>query len=118
MKINHKQPLLLLIDIILINIALWFAVFLRYEGRIPISFLQNWAYFTLVMTAIRIVCFSAFGLYQSLWSYSSLPELFQIFKAVFISSLLQYLMVMILMNFSFSRSVFIIDFGVALILTG
>ena len=117
MKPNVKHLLLLLIDVTLLNIALWFSFYLRYEGRIPFSFMQPWGYLALVMVTARIVCFIAFGLYQSLWSYSSLPELAQILKAVTVSSLLQYL-ICNLLDFRISRSVFIIDFGVVLILTG
>ena len=117
MKPTSKHLLLLLIDIALLNIALWFSFYLRYEGRIPLSFMQAWGYLALAMVTIRIVCFVVFGLYQSLWSYSSLPELLQIFKAVLVSSILQYLVNDIL-DFGISRSVFVIDFGVVLILTG
>lgn len=117
MKPTSKHLLLLLIDIALLNIALWFSFYLRYEGRIPLSFMQAWGYLALAMVTIRIVCFVVFGLYQSLWSYSSLPELLQIFKAVLVSSILQY-MVNDILDFGISRSVFVIDFGVVLILTG
>ena len=117
MKPTFKHLLLLLIDITLLNIALWFSFFLRYEGRIPLSFVQNWGYLALVMTIVRIACFIAFGLYQSLWSYSSLPELLQIVKAVVISSGLQYL-ISNFIDLRISRSVFVIDFGVVLILIG
>ncbi|NLY88866.1 MAG: polysaccharide biosynthesis protein [Firmicutes bacterium] len=117
MKPTRKHLLLLLIDIALLNAALWFSFFLRYEGRIPLSFVQDWGYLALVMTAIRIACFVAFGLYLSLWSYSSLPELLQILKAVLVSSVLQYV-INYLLDFGISRSIFIIDFGVVLILTG
>lgn len=117
LKFTAKRLLLLLIDVVLLNMALWFSFYLRYEGKIPLSFIQSWGYMALVMTSIRIACFVTFGLYQSLWKYSSIPELCQILKAVLVSSVLQYL-ISKLIGFGVSRSVFVIDFGVVLILTG
>jgi len=118
MKIHRKHLILFIVDIVLINTALWFSFFLRYEGMIPHLYRRNWFYLVLAATFIRVACFVAFGLYRSLWSYSSLPEMIQIFKAVVVSSVLQISLDYVLTGFSISRSVFVIDFGMVLILIG
>lgn len=118
MRIHRKHVILVFVDMVLINIALGFSFFLRYEGIIPDLYLKNWFYMALAATLIRVACFIPFGLYQSLWSYSSLPEMIQIFKAVVVSSLLQMSLAHLLTDFPVSWSVYVIDFGVVLVLIG
>lgn len=74
------------LDIATINLSLYIAFLLRFEGTIPEQFLSTWWIMALFITAIRILFFMVFGLYRSLWRYSSLPELYQIVKAVTFST--------------------------------
>lgn len=119
MKPHKKYLFLFLIDIITINLAFYQAFFLRFDGIIPPVYRENWFYPAAVLTLIRILCFVIFDLYRSLWRYSSLPEMVQIFKAVFVSSVLFFILnSSIYMRFPIPRSVIIIDFGLALMLVG
>lgn len=82
-----KVSLLILIDIICINIAYIIALQLRFEFSIYSDayhsylavFLDNIVWITL----IKILVFSVFGLYNSLWKYASTEE---IIKVVFSAS--------------------------------
>ncbi len=88
MKFNRERSVLMFLDIIIINMTLWLSFMARFEGKIPLSYQDKWLYFAVLVTFMRMVCFYLFGLYNSLWGYSSLPEMIQIIKAVTTSSLL------------------------------
>lgn len=88
MKINRERLVLIFFDLLIINFSVWLSFFIRFEGRIPISYKNQWLYFAVLINTLRIISFYFFGLYNSLWGYSSLPEMFQIIKAVTVSSLL------------------------------
>ena len=76
-------------DVLIINPSLsGIILYDRFEGRIPVSYRNQWLYFAVLINSIRITTFYLFGLYNSLWGYSSLPEMIQIIKAVTASSLL------------------------------
>jgi FlaA1/EpsC-like NDP-sugar epimerase len=88
MKFNRERSVLMFLDLIIINMTLWLSFMARFEGNIPLSYQDKWLYFAVLVTLMRMVSFYLFGLYNSLWGYSSLPEMVQIIKAVTVSSLL------------------------------
>lgn len=88
MKINRERLVLMFFDVLIINLTIWLSFMIRFEGRIPVSYRNQWLYFAVLINPIRITSFYLFGLYNSLWGYSSLPEMIQIIKAVAASSLL------------------------------
>ena len=88
MKFNRERSVLMLFDFLIVNMTLWLSFMARFEGNIPLSYQDKWLYSAVLVTLMRMVCFSLFGLYNSLWGYSSLPEMIQIIKAVATSSLL------------------------------
>jgi FlaA1/EpsC-like NDP-sugar epimerase len=77
-----------ILDIGIVNLAWISALVLRYDGRIPASYFQHWWAIASVVTVIRILTFIFFRLYQSLWSYSSVPEFFLVVKAVTVSTVI------------------------------
>lgn len=82
-----KSLFLVLMDACAVNAALLIAFYLRFEGHVPQEYIQQWPKMAVILTGIRLMFFVIFGLYRSLWSYSSLPELFQVVKAVTASSI-------------------------------
>jgi FlaA1/EpsC-like NDP-sugar epimerase len=87
-KFHRNHILQALFDIIIINMA-WFAsLVLRFDGRIPKVYLHHFWQIAFAVTAIRIGVFLFFRLYQSLWSYSSIPEFFLVGKAVTTSTVI------------------------------
>ncbi|NLW58977.1 MAG: polysaccharide biosynthesis protein [Firmicutes bacterium] len=85
-------------DILFINLTLWLSFTVRFEGSIPLVYRSNWLYYAVLVTSLRMVCFYVFGLYNSLWGYSSLPEMIQIIKAITASSVLIYLVDQVIFN--------------------
>ena len=118
MRTWKRHLLLIMIDVALINFALWFAYLLRFEWKIPASYISGWFYTALLITVIKVICFASFRLYQSLWRYSSLPEMFQIVTAVSVSSAIIFVLNWYLLKLGIPRSIIVFDWLLTNILVG
>lgn len=77
---NISQTVLqVAIDIILINVAMLVALYLKYDMEPHASELRRLSYLWPVMTAFCVSSFALSGLYRALWQYASIQEAFQIF---------------------------------------
>lgn len=88
--INKKTYILLAFDIIIINLAYFLALFLRFDGsliQIPRIYLKAFENYALINTAITIAIYSAFKLYRIILEYASYTELIKITQAVALSLL-------------------------------
>lgn len=88
--INKKIYILLAFDIIIINLAYFLALFLRFDGsliQIPRIYLKAFENYALINTAITIAIYSAFKLYRIILEYASYTELIKITQAVALSLL-------------------------------
>lgn len=116
---NWKRHIILMVmDISLINFALWFAFLLRFEWSIPESYIPNWFNMALLMTATKLIGFILFKLYQSLWRYSSIPEMFQVVKAVSVSSGLIFVLNWYILKLGIPRSIIVLDWFLTNVLIG
>jgi len=98
------------VDAVLILGCYYLAYLFRFEFDIPkenmAAFQQSWHFIIL----IKISLFAFFHLYSGMWRYTSLVDLMNVFKAVFTSSLLIVLVVLMVYQFQrYPRSVFIMD---------
>ncbi|MDD2401220.1 MAG: nucleoside-diphosphate sugar epimerase/dehydratase [Clostridia bacterium] len=80
--------LLVIIDVILVNFALYGSLLLRFDGIIPLQYMESYQELTVIFTPIFICSFLYFGLYNRLWKYASIGELLAVFYAVTVSSLI------------------------------
>ncbi len=88
--INKKTYILLAFDIIIINLAYFLALFLRFDGsliQIPRIYLKAFENYALINTVITIAIYSAFKLYRIILEYASYTELIKITQAVALSLL-------------------------------
>ena len=104
MKVKNKSAfharkavrvlLLVLLDIFLINLAQFLALYLRFEfnlhNMLESNFLHNILAFAPVNTLMVILVMAFFGVYNSLWEYVSIKEAGLIATSVVICSILQY----------------------------
>lgn len=123
MKFQRNHFFQLLMDIIAVNTAWFGALILRYDGRIPQSYLRNWLVIASVVTAARIGVFLWFQLYNSLWSYSSVPEFFLVIKAVTVSTLLIWAFALLAQDwgwlpFPTPKAIGVIDWFINILLLG
>ena len=86
--------LLVVYDAVSANIAYFAALWLRFDcefSRIPQEFYQIWLRFTAIYTAICLVIFWFFKLYQSIWRFASFNEMQRLLGANVLCWLVQIL---------------------------
>jgi FlaA1/EpsC-like NDP-sugar epimerase len=113
--------LLIIIDIILVNIALYGALLIRFDGKIPGQYLEAFYDFTFVFTIIRIVCFYLFRLYKRLWQYASIGELLSVVGAVTVGTAINVTIAYFMMKggkLPLPRSVFLLSWLLNIFLIG
>lgn len=111
-----RKPIIVVLDLVLIVLANYFAFALRYDGNIPDGELRTFEQTVLVLVGIRGVAFALFGLNEGLWRYTSLWDLQNILKGVLASAVVFYGWVHWVMGVSsYPRSIFAID---AILLVG
>ncbi len=86
MHITKRTALLLLLDIVATYVSYWLASILtNVKGEV---FVNNEIYFVLgILALINIVALAAFRLYNNLWEYASIDEVFQIVFAIVLGTL-------------------------------
>lgn len=88
--INKKTYILLAFDIIIINLAYFLALYLRFDAsliQIPRIYIKAFENYALINTVITIAIYSAFKLYRIILEYASYTELIKITQAVALSLL-------------------------------
>jgi FlaA1/EpsC-like NDP-sugar epimerase len=86
-KARIRKTYLTLADIVAMNVAFLFAIFLQYEGHIPEVTLTGYFSCAVVITIIKLLSYRYFELYNSVWEYASIEELMKVVMAVTAGSL-------------------------------
>lgn len=102
--------LMLLVDGLCVTAAYLLAYLLRFEGEIPPVWWETMKSSLPYILPFKLAFFYFFGLYKGMWRYTSLFDLFNVFKATLISSISIILAILFIYRFQgFPRSVFIMD---------
>ncbi|MDF2801240.1 MAG: nucleoside-diphosphate sugar epimerase [Anaerocolumna sp.] len=117
MKAYSRKAFLLITDIILLNVAIYVALLIRFEGEIPIQYINIFLDTNILLTIFNIAIFYMFGLYTSLWTYASIDELIQVFLAAAVGSVASY-PIGLLIHMPLPRSVYIISFMLVFLFIG
>lgn len=97
-------------DLALLIMALYTSYQIRFEFALPEPIREQFFAFLPVMLIIKIVFFVIFGVYKGIFRYASIADMWRIFKAVGVSSLLILSGILILYRFEgYSRAVFLLD---------
>ncbi|HDS16956.1 MAG TPA: polysaccharide biosynthesis protein [Proteobacteria bacterium] len=103
--------IVLAVDIVLLLAAHYFAYLIRFSGGFHDS--QYFLQFTMALPLVILVKLPVFyvcGLYRGMWRYTSLNDLLNITRAVFISYLVLVASILLINRFhNFSRSIFLLD---------
>ena len=116
-EITYRRRLFeVILDFVLITVAYYAAYLLRFEGTLG----GNFDFFLKslpIMISCQILCFYVFGVYRGVWENTSLRDLVVYIKSITAGALVPMLILLFVYRFySFSRAVFIIYWGLMLIM--
>ncbi|MFH1241260.1 MAG: glycosyl transferase [Pseudomonadota bacterium] len=116
-EITYRRRLLeVLLDLVLITVAYYAAYLLRFEGAIG----PNFDFFLKslpILIACQILTFYLFDVYRGVWERTGLVDLIGYIKAITAGTIMPMLILLFAYRFySFSRAVFVIYWGIMLIL--
>ncbi|HHV10272.1 MAG TPA: polysaccharide biosynthesis protein [Clostridiales bacterium] len=106
-KLFIRRLFLIILDVMLINIASFSALFVRFDFKlstIPVYFTDAVLSYVLINTITTIIIFSLFRLYNSLWKYAGIDELVNILFAGAASGILQLIGMHFIMHIHVPRS--------------
>ena len=110
----YKKPYLIITDIFLINLALFFSYLLRFDR----NFLNYLDYrFFIAVTIFGIIALYITNIYNKIWLYASIAELKAIIKASVIINVL-FIAYLYFFLINFSRSVVMINFVLDIFILG
>jgi FlaA1/EpsC-like NDP-sugar epimerase len=117
LKILRNRALFILGDCILVNIAVYVALLLRFEASIPSLYMESIVYTFILTALINVAIYYSIGLYSRLWAYASIEELFQIFIATAAGLFAEYYAAY-LFSIALPRSVYLISWLIVFFLIG
>ena len=83
-----RTAFLMAVDLILVNLSFYLALYLRFDGYIdplPLeAYMSHWAYLTVICASV----FYIFKLYRIVWQYASIGEMVQIAIAAMVATAL------------------------------
>src|SRR5580765_8290455 len=110
-----RRPIIVVLDVVMIILANYFAFVLRFDGNVPSEEIGNFQQTVLWLVVIRGVVFAIFGLHESRRRYTSIWDLQNIVGGVLASTILFYGWVYLALGINdYPRSIFVID-GVLLV---
>ena len=114
-----KRIFEVLLDVGLVSFGYWLSYFLRFEGS---AYVDNFPYFLkslpIVLSSV-IFTYFIFGIYRGVWRYTSVPDLITYLKAVTTGIVLSMLIILLIYRFEgYSRTVFVIYWGICLFFLG
>jgi FlaA1/EpsC-like NDP-sugar epimerase len=117
--IEKNKWLLAAADLIAVNLALWGAFALRFEGGIIEPFRSNFGLMALLVSLLRMVILWRAGAYRGVWRYAGLADLLTIAKAISLGSVIILATTWSLFpSLGYPRSVIIIEWLGDVILIG
>lgn len=115
---NTRNLILMLIDVFVVSISSMLALSLRFDiFNVPGGYLELAVKYLPIDIVIAVVVLSIFHLYNRVWTYASLEELFDVIKATCIIEAL-FIAYRMLLEVKMPRSWYIIDFVVLIVLLG
>jgi FlaA1/EpsC-like NDP-sugar epimerase len=94
MNFNSRHFLLLFIDVIVVNVSMMLAFLLRFDFNL--TSVEGYSYFYLYLTnvveitVIKLLILYLFGIYNSLWRYTSIDDLAKIILSLLAGTLAVY----------------------------
>ncbi len=107
------------VDIALFAFALFGAYTIRFDFKFGIDETSQMLRIMPFIISFKFIMFYIFGMYQGMWRYTSLKDIFNLAKTVILSSLIISAFILLYYRFEgFSRGVFVLDSLLTLVFTG
>lgn len=110
-----SKLLLILVDIITINLSVFIAFYIRFDGNIAAveatPFVMIYIKWMVVITLVKIISLYIARMYEPIWKYASVEEMLLILKATALSTLM-FMAMAIFWGLHFPRSLYILTFGI------
>ncbi|MDD4627391.1 MAG: nucleoside-diphosphate sugar epimerase/dehydratase [Syntrophomonas sp.] len=103
-----RACLMIIIDAILVNMAFYSAMLLRFDANIPQQYIQSYISLIPLITGITLLFLLVFRLYSRIWEYASINEMWSIALAASSSMLCIYAVLHYLFQAPFSRSIYVL----------
>jgi len=108
--IKYRRFLIFVTHILLIGLAYFLAFYLRFESNLLPVYTRLFLRTIPVIIVIKLVVFQYMGIFQGLWRYVSIGDLWQILKANTLATLLFVITIMFTQGTAgFPRSIFVLD---------
>ena len=116
-EITYKRRLFeVFLDFVLISVAYYTSYLLRFEGNISGDF-DFFLKSLPIVVAAQVLAFYLLGVYRGVWERTSVRDLIGYLKAITAGTILSILIILFIYRFqSFSRAVFVIYWGLMVIL--
>ncbi|MDI6641518.1 MAG: nucleoside-diphosphate sugar epimerase/dehydratase [Elusimicrobiota bacterium] len=105
-----RKPILILIDLAIINLTVYLALLLRWDWSLPEYVKLAYISLAPLITIVRLICFYAFGMYQWTFRYAGIQEAINIWKATTLGTF-AFITIVFIKQYTFlGRSIPIIDY--------
>jgi len=113
----RRQWGLVILDIVMLILAVAIALLLRFEGNVPVRYINlAWTY-CMPMAVMGVVIFGAFRMYNNLWRYASVDELLTVIAAVTTYCVAVYIIFRIIPD-SLPRSIYLLQWFILIAFIG
>ncbi len=116
-QFSIKRLIFLVSDIVFLNLAIYIALLLRFDGVVPEQYVAVYLYSAIWISIINVILFNLFHLYSSIWIFASIEEMIQVFFGT-ATGMMASLIFGIATHMTFPRTVYAVAWMVALILIG
>src|SRR3972149_2066701 len=96
---RYRQPIIVAVHLLLIPLSNYLAFWLRFDGTIPQRYFELMVGMFPWLFLIRASVLFGYRLFQGLWRYTSIWDLWNIVTSTFVGSALFYILVHIVLGF-------------------
>ena len=115
---TSRYLLLMVADAAIVNLSIYIALLLRFEGRVPVEYIQHLQYVGPLFALTTIAFMFGLKLYGRIWQYASLGEMLAILRAVTYSMAVGLVLIYLLPIPGLPRSVYILSWIMINVLIG
>lgn len=120
MIFSTRTFLLMVIDAVIVNLSMIIALLIRFEGRVPLVYRENFLHYAPIVTIVIMALFLLFCLYRRVWQYASISELMAVVGAVTLGNMTMATILYYLhgFQFPFPKSVLLLNTILQIVLIG